>query len=906
MSLADRTVKTGQRLMPRRVEGVIEPNPALSQAPLSRHIEHIAQQVGDKLAIRSASRAYTYPDLNRLANQLAHAVLEQMGPGPAGVGLLIADTAQLIVAMLACMKAGKCFTPIDVQYPIGRIAFILSDSEAGLVIIDDRSQVIATQTLIGQRQVLNIDHLEQALPENNLASEAELDWAFSMLYTSGSTGNPKGIKKSNRHRVHSFTLSQPTRALAPQDRDLLVGSPGFGSVQSKIVRGLMSGASLHPYDIKQDGMAGLARWIQSEKISLFSSTPTLFRHLGEHLDDEARFPSVRLVALGGEATLKSDADLFLKHFNHPDVLLRVSYASSETGTISVQYVNAETDIPGNVIPVGYPVPKQEVFIWDEADREVAPGEIGEIIVRGPGLIKGYWNRAGQSQGRFWEDPTEPGKSYYRTGDLGRFLADGRLQHVGRKDGMVKIRGYRIEILEIEGALTGLQTIKEAAVVAVDDDRGDKKLVAYIVTENSTTITRRQLRQDLAKTLPEFMLPDTFVKLDHMPLNANGKTDRGSLPAPESGRPEWGPAYTAPQSRMETALTKVWQDLLAVSPIGVDDNFFDLGGHSLLAARMTDRVEARLGVRIGMAHLFSAQTVREMAGLIERGDVGAGWSPVVTLQPDGELIPFFCVHGMTGDVLWFAELAGRMGPDRPVYGIQSLGLDGVQDPIDNLEAMASLYILEMRAIQPNGPYFIGGASLGGVIVMEMAQQLRATGLDVGAVVIFDTTPPDQRLDPRFALSAPRKFGRFSRNFPRWLQGMARKNPTEVGQRLGRKVKAGLQRLGLGRKTPRSAADRLDYTGELADYRIRVIEANSRANRSYTLKPYSGRTLLFRASQRPLMSFQDPADGWQALVGDPLDVKDIFGSHEGIFQHPGVDKMADFLETYLAESPEKSAA
>ena len=864
--------------------------------PIHRRFEAIAAQLPDKLAIQTKAESYTYDQLNRAANRLAHAIVVACGPEPEGICLLTGDTARLVVAMLAAMKAGKCFTPLDHSYPLGRIAFIVTDSGSQAIVVDDQTWSEAQPAVQAGQTILNMSALDQTLSDENLDLPVQADQAFSMLYTSGSTGNPKGIKKSSRQRMINFTRVSDGIEVQTQDRVLIAGSPGFGSVQSKIIRSLLLGASLHPYDLKADGLAGLADWLIDQQISLYASTPTLFRHFGDSLSADIRFPNIRSVSLGGEASLKTDAELFFNHFPHPDAKLRVSYATSEAGSVCVQWVDKDTDIPGNVIPVGYPSAGREVFIWDEQDQDVAPGEIGEIIVRGAGIIRGYWQRDAQSKGRFWEDPDEPGVSYCRTGDLGKFLADGRLQHVGRKDGMVKIRGYRIEITEIEGALTRMAELREAAVKVIDDARGQKRIVAYIVPQRDIALESRNLRQNLAHHLPEFMIPDIFVKLDEMPLNENGKTDRKNLPEPQAGRPEWGPAFAAAQSDTEIKLAAIWQDLLGLTPIGIDDNFFELGGHSLLAAQMTDQVEATLDQRLGMTHLFNAQTIREMSRLLERGDLSSDWSPIVTLQPNGTRPAFFCVHGMTGDVLWFAALARRMD-DRPVFGIQSQGLDGVQEPIDDLEAMASLYILEMRVKQPEGPYFIGGASLGGVIVMEIARQLRRTGQQVGAVVIFDTTPPGQRSDPRFALSTFQKLSRFSANFPRWLSQISRKDRQEISRRVNRKLRALGRQMGLLKHRPASSAERLDYADELADYRIRVIEANSRANRGYKLKPYADNTLLFRATSRPLMSFQDPEAGWHVLVKDQLKTVDIQGTHESIFQPPGVDQMAAELKRYL---------
>jgi acyl carrier protein len=326
--------------------------------------------------------------------------------------------------------------------------------------------------------------------------------------------------------------------------------------------------------------------------------------------------------------------------------------------------------------------------------------------------------------------------------VARYLADGNIEFLGRVDHQVKIRGFRIELGEIEALLGQHPSVREAVVVAREDAPSEKRLVAYVVGHEEQPTSVGELRSFLKEKLPGYMMPSAFVLLDELPLTPSGKVDRRALPAPEQTRTEQNGAFVAPRDELELRLAEMWEKVLGVQPVGVTDNFFDLGGHSLLAVRLFAQIEKVFGKNLPLATLFQAPTVEQLTPIVREQDSSASWSSLVAVQPEGSKPPFFGVHGALANVLMFRGLAHHLGPDQPVYGLQAQGLDGKHEPHTRVEEMAAHYIAEIRTVQSEGPYYLGGVSFGGLVAFEMAQQLHARGERVALLALFNTDFPGQ--------------------------------------------------------------------------------------------------------------------------------------------------------------------
>ncbi|MGH9932415.1 MAG: alpha/beta fold hydrolase, partial [Pyrinomonadaceae bacterium] len=479
---------------------------------------------------------------------------------------------------------------------------------------------------------------------------------------------------------------------------------------------------------------------------------------------------------------------------------------------------------------------------------------------------------------------------YRTGDMGRRLPDGSIRFEGRKDFQIKIRGFRVELGEIESALSEHPQVSEAVVVAHENGTGDKRLVAYVVSELS--LITGELRDFLRHNLPEYMVPSSFVMLEAFPLTASGKLNRSALPSPEDSGPQQNgnDLEAVAKTPLEQTLARIWSELLDAKAIGINDNFFELGGHSLLAVRLFAQIEKRLSKRLPLATLFQAPTVAQLAALIER-ECRPAWSSLVAINPTGAKPPFFCVHALGGNVLEYYDLARHLGQEQPFYGLQSQGLAENLRPHTRVEDMARHYIKEMRELQPEGPYFIGGRSLGGMVAFEMARQLRAQGQAIGLVALLDTYPSGYAKLFRNQATLRAALGRAAKRTKAHVANLqtlsvsdgvsylikkVRFAPRKLKSQVWRRVFGAYEKL--GRPLPQTFRD--------------VKEFNSLAVREYTPQVYEGRVTLFWASA-DLRTSIDLVEGWRALAGGGIDVHEIPGSHLDIVKEPHVQHLAEKL-------------
>ncbi|OLE20148.1 MAG: hypothetical protein AUI36_35095 [Cyanobacteria bacterium 13_1_40CM_2_61_4] len=372
-------------------------------------------------------------------------------------------------------------------------------------------------------------------------------------------------------------------------------------------------------DIKEEGLVHLADWLIQEGITIYKSFPTVFRHFVSTLSGRESFPELRLIRLEGEPLHRRDIDLHKKHFSS-ECLFVNSFSSTETGPICLYFVDKNTEISGNRVPVGYTVESMQVLLLDESGREVGFNQSGEIAVKSRFLSSGYWQRPELTGEKFLSEPGVQEERVYLTGDLGQMSEDGCLEHLGRKDFQVKIRSFRVDIGEVEATLVDHPAIKEAAIIASEDQSGDTRLVAYIVPTRYPALTVSDLRSFLKEKLPDYMIPSALVSLDKIPLTATGKVDRRALPDPGSARPELDTIYVPPRTLVEKEVAKIWAEILSLDLVGIHDNFLDLGGHSLAATRIVSRLINAFRLELPAQSLLQAPTVAEMAALILQAKV----------------------------------------------------------------------------------------------------------------------------------------------------------------------------------------------------------------------------------------------------------------------------------------------
>jgi thioesterase domain-containing protein len=431
-------------------------------------------------------------------------------------------------------------------------------------------------------------------------------------------------------------------------------------------------------------------------------------------------------------------ELQQRFFERSTASLYNLYGPTEA-SIDVAAWQCRDDSNLTVVPVGQPIANTQLYILDPHLKPVPIGVAGELHIGGDGLARGYLNRPELTAEKFIANPfsQEPGARLYKTGDLARYLPDGNIEFLGRIDNQVKIRGYRIELGEIEAVLAQHPSVQQTAVLAREDTPGDKRLAAYCVAAADSTPLPHDLRSFLQEKLPDYMVPSAFVFLDSLPLTPNGKLDRKALPTPTDGSLAVAHRHIPPRDELEITLCRLWAETLGVEKVGIDDDFFALGGHSLLAAKLFTRMDEALGRSLPLGVLFAAPNIRALAQ--RYGASGSGKiRSLVSLRSSGQLPPIFAVPGVYGNVLGFADLARELGPEQPFYGLQSLGLDGMEAPLNSIESMASLYIEELRSVRPAGPYALVGACFGATVAFEMTHQLLRIGEDVAFLGLLDPT------------------------------------------------------------------------------------------------------------------------------------------------------------------------
>ncbi len=690
-------------------------------------------QVGrtpEAIALVFEGTEWSYAEVNRRANRLAHH-LRNCGVGPdVVVPVFLERSPDLLISLLAIMKAGGAYLPLIPGLPIRRLAVMIEASHAAVLVTESSLLAGLPQH---QLRVLCIDQETGALarhPESNPTPLSGPEDLVYVLFTSGSTGQPKGVEIEHRALVNFLRSMQEEPGMT--DRDVLVAlTPlSFDIAGLELYLPLLVGARIVLAN-RHEAMDGA--WLQREldqgTVTVMQATPATWRMVMQFGWRGGR--GVKVLC-GGEALPRELAQELLSRAGS----VWNVYGPTETTIWSTleRVRNAE-----RTIPLGRPIANTHVYVLDLNREPVPVGIPGELYIGGMGLARGYRGQPQLTAERFISNPFRAGERLYRTGDQVKWLPDGRLDYVGRIDYQVKLRGFRIELGEIETVLAGDATVKQAVVIVREDVPGDKRLVAYVVGQDQMICDPQALRRALRDMVPDYMVPAAIVPLKEFPLTANGKVDRASLPAPSAEPVHDGTQAIEPRNRIELQLVAIWEQVLGITPIGVRDNFFSLGGYSLLALRMFSAIEQTFGTRLPMAVLFQAPTIEQLADVLADEGCTVRWRSLVAIQPEGKNTPFFAVPGVGGNVLVFARLAKLLGDDQPFYGLQARGLDGKEKPFMRVEEMAAHYIEEIRSVQPQGPYLIGGTCTGGLAAYEIAQQLTAQGEEVILAVMESWHP-----------------------------------------------------------------------------------------------------------------------------------------------------------------------
>lgn len=830
----------------------------VSLRPIHLAFEEMVGLYPEKVAIESDKGGLTYWELNRLSTVCAAGLIDQgVRPGDL-VGISLNRSPELLIAVLGTLKAGAGYVPLDPGFPQRRLDYMVENS--GIQVLISES-LIAGRFKAPTKKIMMSEILAGATSSaDEIKVDVTLDSTMYVIYTSGSTGNPKGVEVSHLAVANFLNSMKRAPGVVFEDKLLAVTTFSFDIAALELYLPLITGATIYlasSYDVI-DG-AALRGIIEEKKISIMQATPSTWRLLlSAGWKGDKKFK----VLCGGEAFPKDLADK----------LLRL------TGEVWNMYGPTETTIwssckklglQDETVSIGRPIDNTVIYVLDERLQHVPIGSAGELYIGGLGLARGYFGRHDLTAEKFVSDPYRRGQKIYATGDMGRFMVNGEIECLGRLDGQVKVRGYRIELLEIELALARTENVCESAAITMEVRPGDKRIIAFLVARQpEKKCSERQLRESLGRVLPQYMIPSHFVYLDELPKTLNGKIDKRNLPSRFKLEGEQSSIINR-EMPLATGLRRIWQDVLKKEMIDDQDNFFDLGGNSLLAVQLFSTISRHYALDLTLATLIAYPSFADFEAhvkskLSSQGELRwtlplpSGLSSLVSIRAGGSKNPIFCFHGVGGNVLNYIPLVNSVEPDRPFLALQCRGLDGSIPLLDSIESMASAYISEIKLVRPRGPYILAGGSMGGMIALEVAQQLLAAGEKIEKLIMFDTFGPDINI---------RSYDKSERSFLKNLKISLYYRRRAVVNKLIVKC--------------------LKFLHLPVPLEVRLFDTemnNYRALWKYRPRKYAGDLHLIRAKQRREGWYSDPVMGWENTIDGKITTVEIDGKHGSFMEGP----------------------
>ncbi|MBW4677719.1 MAG: amino acid adenylation domain-containing protein [Desmonostoc geniculatum HA4340-LM1] len=874
-------------------EQLLEYNSTKKEYPFACLHEVFEQQVKQSpnaLALVDQSKQITYGQLNQRANQLAHYLRKLGVTTETLVAISLERTVELVVGVLAIVKAGGTYIPLDPNYPRTRLDFMLSDSQVGFLITEQKLLEILPNS---SAKTVCLDICQDAIAqesEENLVSTTKPNNIAYILYTSGSTGTPKGVLGTHEGTVNGLNWLWETYPPATDEICCHKTAISFGDSIWEIFGHLMKGipSVIIPDSIVKDTHFFLETLAQY-KVTRIILVPSLLRLLLDSYSEQTeKLSHLKIWITSGEPLSLDLTQSFYKLM--PSAKLLNFYGLSEVSANAICYDTSLLPEKATSVFVGRPINNTQAYVLDSYLQVTPVGVFGELYISGVPLARGYWNRPDLNQEHFIENPFVSGTKLYKTGDLARYLNNGNLEYLGRSDNQVKIRGFRIELGEIEAVIVQHPDVKEAVVVT-RNDADDQYLIAYVVTDKQNLIP--SLRRYLRENLPDYMIPSAFGILDALPLTPSGKVDRRSLQNKDYVRPKSTESFVAPRDAWELALVQIWEKLLNISPIGVTDNFFDLGGHSLLAARLMAQINERFGQKLSLSILFKGATIERLAKALQL-QIGSGsGSPLVTIRSSGTRTPFFCVHPAGGTIFTFPNLASQLDPEQPFYAFEQIPTQ--EEPeVTSIEKTAAHYLQEMCAVQPKGPYLLGGWCYGGIVAFEMAQQLHKQGQTVSLLTVFDAILPETRIQP--AEDDDAKF------IVRTAESIKHLFGTDLSISYHELLPLSLDQQFQVLMTKLNIISDAEIQQHFRSYKL--FKTHAQAMRDYVPQVYPHEITLFRANEKiphdfrsPELYSDDPLLGWGKYSQRPIRLIEVPGNHFSMFSEPHIKKFGKELRNNL---------
>ncbi|MGE5944180.1 MAG: non-ribosomal peptide synthetase [Flavobacteriales bacterium] len=855
-------------------------NKSLHELILAKALE---TDITNREAIIFKETCLSYANLFQYVNQLSHYFKNQGIKNGDIIGVSLPRGQELPIVLLAIMQCGAIYLPLDPAYPQSRLKFMLEDSEAKLLITN---QYISTSfpketTKIYLDDVLKLIEDYPSTPIDSKVQDTSISY---ILYTSGSTGKPKGVAVTHKNLVNFLCSMADKPGIETTDKLLSITTISFDIAGLELFLPLLTGATLVIADdaTSRDGRL-LHELLIKEQITILQATPTTWQML---LDSGWKTPLPLKALCGGEAL---PLNLAQELVSKCDSLWNM-YGPTETTIWSAVKQIQHND---TIITIGKPIANTQIYLLNEQGQLVPPGTIGEITIGGDGVALGYWKRPELTSEKFITSPFNLNENniIYKTGDLGKLLSTGELLCLGRIDQQVKIRGHRIELGEIEQAISLLDDIHMAIVLANSD-----MLTAYVVpnidlNENIAATVINEWKNALKTELPTHLIPNTFHLLDHLPTTLNGKIDRKALLDIKSLNTNNVTSYTAPRTKAEEIVSEIWQECLGLEKVDIFSNFFELGGHSLIAVKVMRLLEDKTGKRLPLSSLFEYSTIEKLAELLNL-DVEIASDALVPIKTTGSKTPIYFIHGAGLNVLIFNELSKNLDKEQPAYALEGTRLNDIDDPLNSIEEIASYYIEAIIKVNPKGPYAIAGYSFGGIIAFEMGRQLMTKGKKVSMISILDTY-----VSPEYYFSSPlrkklaqinfrnkRRFTFFKEMIESWEKAVMHIN----------RKKNFIKEYYLNQKTFKTKEEEEEHK-QFVISNAKVSKVAAR----YQITPSHLKIDLFKAKNNEDFIIDRTYLGWNKVALDGVNVHDIPGNHLNIFTQPNVLEFAKTLQKVLDE-------
>lgn len=899
------------------------------QVSLHQTIESHAQHTPEAIALRFQAQSLTYRALNEQANQLAH-YLKHLGMAVGDhVAACIQPSLAIGPVLLGIFKAGGVYVPLDPTHPTERLAVILEDTQAKVLLTQSE---LLSHLPKSSNAVVCLDQSWETIcsfPVHNIDDPIDLDQTAYIIYTSGTTGKPKGVMASHRNLINYILATQERLGFNRWDVIPVVARFTFSISLFELLSPLVAGGTL--VVLEREHILDFSRLTQTlEQLTMLHAVPSLMQRLVAYIKEQGldiqKFYGVKHIYTGGDIVPPDLLEALKSVF--PQAEVGVLYGCSEVSSLCTAFP-VPRDQTLTKSRIGRPFNNVRIRLYDAHQKLVPIGVPGEIYVGGAGVTQGYLNRAELTEKKF---VTIDGQRFYRTGDVGRWGTDGNLEFLSRADFQIKLRGIRIELGDIESMLRRSPGVKDGVVAAQDLGSGEKSLVAYVVLDPGLNSDRNQavliaeIRQFLATQLPDYMLPAAYIVLDAMPLNANQKVDRRALPLPSPENLAGSRPFVAPRNDVEQQLADLWEATMGIQRIGVQDNFFELGGNSLLAVSLITHIEKALGKKLPVSSLVTAPTISELAAVLSFNEGFQVQNSLVLLRKGGSQPPIFFIHDGDGETLLYRNLALCFKQEHPVYGIQPYSPKGQSILHTRFTDMAAYYVKQIRAIQPEGPYFLSGLCIGGILAFEMALQLQRQGQQIGMVGLIDAA--DVAASRQTGLITNQRFSSFSKSLSKYQHLGRSQRLLHIMLEFGKKsrnvityeVQAKISRI--------SNTLKVRLLRSYLDHGIKPLKCLQQlsprtvfqfAEKDYIPQElYQGEVMLFRATQKsstfegtlvddtPYSElYSDPLLGWEQRVTQGVKVYDIPGGHSSMLQQPNVQVLAEKMQAYIDAAIARSA-